>query len=313
MTFVAIALAIRLMVADALPPGFPFLTFFPAVILTTLLAGLWPGTVAAVLGGLAALWFFIPPINSFAIDNGGALALGFYALVVGVDIVVIHIMNTALDRLDAERGRSAALTQQARVMFSELQHRVSNNLQVISSLLMIQAGKVSDPAAARALEEARTRVATLGRLHRALHNPTEQDVDMGHFLSDLCRDVIDAAGAERVRWDVAAKPVTIAPDRLVPTALIVTELLSNALEHGFPNREGGHIWVALEPLDAAGGYRLAVRDNGTGLPETFRLEDQTSLGLQIARSLAHQIGGRITMENDTDNGTVCTLAVAGSG
>lgn len=302
----AVALALRGALDQSLPPGFPYVTFFPAVILTAFLAGTGPGTAVAVLSGLAAWWFFIPPTHTLTLTPGSAVALGFYALVVAVDIALIHCMNRAVQRLDAERRRSAVLERQAQVMFSELQHRVSNNLQLISSLLQIQASKTTDCDALKALEEAGTRIATLGRLHRLLHNPAEQAVDMGAFLRTLCQDVIDAAGAEGIDWSVSAEPVRIAQDRLVPTALIVTELVSNALEHGFPDGRRGHIRVTLAPA-GEGGFHLAVRDNGTGLPPSFRLEATTSLGLRIVRSLAAQIGGRVTMERD--NGTVCTLSV----
>ncbi|MGE5478785.1 MAG: sensor histidine kinase [Bacteroidales bacterium] len=302
------ALGLRLALAEWLPPGFPYLTFFPAVIITAFVAGSGPGILTAFLGGVAAWWFFIPPTHTLALHPGSALALAFYAVIVAVDIALIHVMNAALRRLDDERQRSARLGHQAQVMFSELQHRVSNNLQLISSLLQIQAAKTMDCDALKALEEAGSRIATLGRLHRLLHNPAEQAVDMGAFLRTLCRDVIDAAGAEQVEWTVTAQPVGIATDHLVPTALIVTELLSNALEHAFPDGRRGRIEVALHPLGEGGGFRLAVRDNGAGLPASFRLEDQTSLGLQIARSLAGQIGGRLSMERE--NGTVCTLQVS---
>lgn len=308
LVLILLALGLRLALEGTIPAGFPFLVFFPPVIVTTFIAGLGPGVLAAVLGGLAAAWFFIPPERSFELEPGGAVALVFYMVVVVVDIALIQVMCGALHRLDEERRRSAELGRQAHVMFAELQHRVSNNLQLISSLLQIQATKVRDPDAVRALDEARCRVATLGRLHRMLHNPAEQEVDLADFLRELCRDVIDAAGAGHVDWTVAAEPVRISHDRLVPTALIVTELLNNALEHAFPDGRRGHINVALQPSADGDGFCLAVRDDGAGLPDSFRLEEQTSLGLRIVRTLAAQVGGTLTMESD--GGTVCTLCVA---
>jgi len=296
-------LAIRVAVDAVLPPGYPFLTFFPSVILVTFLAGLWPGIVTAIVSTFSAWYLFIPPPHTFAFHPGAVLALGFFVAVISVDILVIHVMNTALDRLEAERRRSAELTRQSQVMFSELQHRVSNNLQLVSALLMIQQSKIADPAALKVLEQARARVATLGRLHRMLHDPNQQDVDLARYLRDLCRDVIDAAGAPHVAWTVEADPVSLPSDKLVPLALIVAELISNALEHAFPAGRPGRVSVTLAKLD--GALRLAVRDNGPGLPPGFDMEGQTSLGLQIVRSLAAQLGGQVKME--TDNGTVASL------
>lgn len=303
-----VALGLRLALEGVLPPGFPFLLFFPPVIITTYAAGWGPGVLTGMLSAVAAAFFFIPPEYSFRLEPGGMVVLALYTVVMAVDIALVQGMCRALHRLDQERHRSAELSRQAQVMFAELQHRVSNNLQLISSLLQLQTAKVRDPDAVRALDEARARVATLVRLHRMLHNSAEQDVDMADYLRELCRDVLDAAGAGHVEWTVAAEPVRLSHDRLVPTALIVAELLSNALEHGFPDGRRGHISVALQPSADGHGYCLAVRDDGAGLPPSFRLEQQTSLGLRIVRTLATQIGGRVTMESD--NGTVCTLCVA---
>ncbi|MBC7905225.1 MAG: DUF4118 domain-containing protein [Rhodospirillaceae bacterium] len=303
-TAFGLAFAVRVVTDQILPPGYPFVTFFPAVILTTFVAGLWPGVMASVLSGLAAWYFFIPPLWSFHLGEGTALALTFYTVVVVVDVAVIHIMIRTLEQLDEERAHSAALTSQTQVMFSEMQHRVSNNLQVISSLLMISQSKVADPAALQVLEQARSRVATLGRLHRMLHDPTDQGMNMEEYLRGLCAEVIDAAGAAHVAWEVAAEPVEIAHDKLIPVALIMAELLSNSLEHAFANGRPGKVWIRLTRDD--GGVCLTVRDNGPGLPKTFEVDAQTSLGLRIVRALAGQLGGRFTMRGD-DSGTMCQL------
>ena len=107
-----LALVTRLMLDSYLPPGFPFLTFFPAVILSTLVAGLWPGIACAVASGLAALYFFIQPIYSFELNYGGVVAMAFYFFVVGIDIALIHVITRALEQLRVERNRSADLSQQ---------------------------------------------------------------------------------------------------------------------------------------------------------------------------------------------------------
>ncbi len=298
------ALVTRIAVDDVLPPGFPFLTFFPAVILATFFAGLWPGVITGAASIFVTWYMFLSPLYSFGLDAGGMVALVFFVVVIVVDIAVIHVMNTALDRLEEERQRGAELSRQAQTMFSELQHRVSNNLQLVSGLLVIQQSKVSDRAALKVLEEARTRVATLGRLHRMLHDPTRQDVDIARFLVDLCRDVISAAGATHVAWEVHAEPVSLPPDKLVPLALIVAELVSNTLEHAFPQERPGRVVVTLGPVN--GLMRLAVCDNGRGLPPGFNVEDCDSLGLRIARSLAGQLGGHLTIA-EAESGTAAMV------
>ncbi|MDQ2102741.1 sensor histidine kinase [Azospirillum isscasi] len=302
--FVA-ALVVRLALDNRLPAGFPFLTFFPAVIVTTFLAGLWPGILTALLSGLASWYFFLGDGQSLTLTPGGALALGFFGLVVAVDIAVIHIMTVALERLAEERNRSARLTHQTQVMFSELQHRVSNNLQLASSLITIQKSKVKDPDAHRALEEAAGRLSTLGRLHRRLHAPHDGPMDMEPFLRELCEDILKTSGAERIGCTVSATRSDLPPDTLIPLALILTELVSNALEHGFPDGQAGRITVDLRA--GGGGLVLTVRDDGAGLPDGFALTRPSSLGLQIVTSLAAQIGGTFSMTGSPGRGTEARL------
>ncbi|KAA0675865.1 DUF4118 domain-containing protein [Roseomonas genomospecies 6] len=303
----AVALVARLALDALLPAGFPFLTFFPAVIVTTFLAGLWPGILTALLGGVASWYFFLGDGWSFAMTPGSALALGFYGLVVAVDITVIHIMNVALERLAEERNRSARLTHQTQVMFSELQHRVSNNLQLASSLIAIQKSKVKDPDARRALDEAAGRLSTLGRLHRRLHAPQGGPMDMESFLYELCHDILQTSGAERVDCTVSAVRSDLPPDTLIPMALILAELVSNALEHGFPDGKAGQIGVELRTGE--GGLILTVRDDGAGLPDGFTLARPSSLGLQIVTSLAAQIGGSFDMTGSPGQGTTARLVL----
>lgn len=303
----AVALVARLALDDMLPAGFPFLTFFPAVIVTTFLAGLWPGILTALLSGLASWYFFLGDGWSFATTPGSMLALGFYGLVVAVDIIVIHIMNVSLERLAEERNRSARLTHQTQVMFSELQHRVSNNLQLASSLIAIQKSKVKDPDARRALEEAAGRLSTLGRLHRRLHAPQDGPMDMEPFLCELCHDILQTSGAERVGCTISAVKSDMPPDTLIPMALILAELVSNALEHGFPDGTAGQIGVELSTGE--GGLILTVRDDGAGLPDGFTLARPSSLGLQIVTSLATQIGGTFDMTGAPGRGTTARLVL----
>lgn len=300
---VALAAVARFLVDDRLPPGYPFLTFFPAVILTALLAGLWPGIVAAMAGGVVAGVFFMPPVG-LALDQGAVIALIFYTFVVAVDVAVIHIMITALERLDQERERSAQLAHQTEVMFAELQHRVSNNLQLVSSLLLLQQAKVTDPAAIRALDDAGARVATLGRLHRALHDPAQKGLQAAGYFSDLCHDILAASGNPSVSLIINVAPVEIGRDTLVPLSLIVAELFSNALEHAFADGRSGRVTITL--AEEGDRLRLTVADDGPGLPPGFNLAEPSSLGLTLVRSLAEQIGGTLAMR--TDGGTVGELS-----
>ena len=209
-------------------------------------------------------------------------------------IAVIHVMNGALDRLDEEKTRSAELAQQREVLLHELQHRIANNLGIVSALLNLERAGVEDEKARRAMAEAATRLALIGKIQRKLHDPAEAQFRFGPFLQDLCKDVLAASGASGVDCRVTAAEAEIPSEKTVPVALIATELISNALEHGFANGRTGTIRVELE---SNGAERvLTVSDDGDGLPAGFSLDRAAGTGLRIVQALARQIEGRFAME-----------------
>lgn len=298
------ALGVRFAIAEDVPYGIPFLTFFPAVILTAYFAGLWPSIAAAIASGLAAWFFFLPPSWSFALYPSTALVLALYGGVAAVMVAVIHVMNRTLDRLREEEARSAELARQREVLYAELRHRVANNLGIVSALLNLERNSVRDEKARQALGEAATRLSVIAKIQRTLHDPAGAEFRFGRFLQDLCRDVLEASGANGVECRVTAADMEIPAEKTVPLALIATELVSNALEHGFANAGGGTIRVDLA---AEGEERvLSVSDNGKGTPEGFSLESAAGTGLRIVQALARQVEGQFAVILD-GGGTTCRL------
>ncbi|WP_049976010.1 sensor histidine kinase [Azospirillum sp. B506] len=295
LTFAA-ALLLRLAADGALPPGFPYLTFFPAVILTTFIAGLGPAVVTAVLSGLAAWYFFIPPYESFAFSPSVGLALAFYAVIVAVDIAVIHGMQVTTARLQEERGRTASLLEAQTTMFHELQHRVANNMQFVSALLELQKRTVghTPEGAWAALEEAGQRLDTMARVHRRLHDPRSGD-DFGRHIDGLCRDMLAAAGVSGVSCRVTVRAAPQSPERLLALAMLIVEALTNSLKHAFAGRKDGTIVIELHEVpDQPGQLHLLVMDDGVGLPDGFDGQRLPSLGWKIIQSLAAQLSGRLS-------------------
>ena len=290
-----LALAIRLELEDELPPGFPSLTFFPAVILTTFLGGLWPGIVSAIAGGIAAWYFFIPPMNSFELNGATALALAFYAFIVSVDIALIHLMNVTLERLRIEQDVTSGLYDQQRTMFQELQHRVANNMMFVAGLLALHKREVAaDPTrASAAFVDAGLRLETMSRIHRRLYDPQAAGLPIGRYLEELAADILDATGAKAVACRVDAPVLSLDLNTLVPLSLMVTEIVTNSLKHAFRAEEGGVITITLEALDKE-HFALTVSDDGPGLPAGFDPATSRSLGFRIVQSLASQLHGQLS-------------------
>ncbi|PWC81682.1 hypothetical protein TSH100_26730 [Azospirillum sp. TSH100] len=293
---VVVALLLRLAADGALPTGFPYLTFFPAVILTTFIAGLWPAVVTAVLSGLAAWYFFIPPYDTLTLNSSVGVALAFYAVIVTVDIALIHGMQVTMARLQEERGRTASLLEAQTTMFHELQHRVANNMQFVSALLDLQRRTVghTPEGALAALEEAGRRLDTMARVHRRLHDPRSGD-DFGSHLDGLCRDMLAAAGIPGVDCRVTVRAAPQSPERLLTLAMLIVEALTNSLKHAFAGRDGGTVTIDLrEDPDQPGQLHLLVMDDGVGLPDGFDAQRLPSLGWKIIQSLASQLSGQLT-------------------
>ncbi len=289
----ALALFARFELQGTLPQGFPYLTFFPAVILTTFLAGLWPGVVCATLCGLASLYFFIPPFNSFAMDGESVIAIGFYIFIVAVDIALIHVMHRSADHLLAGKQVMEDLYDQQRTMFQELQHRVANNMTFVAALLQLQKRSITaDPASAsRALDEAQSRIETMSRIHRRLYDPASVDLPVADYFQEICSDLLQATGARNIVCMVDMPAVRLDIARLTTLSLLVTELVTNSLKHAFSDN-GGTISLKLEQLDPE-RLALTVSDNGRGMPDPAPANAAAGLGTRIVQSLAGQLGGEV--------------------
>ena len=300
------AFALRYAVSDWLPTGVPFITFFPAIILVAFFAGLWPSVLLTFLSALAAWYFFLPPAQSVELNADAAFALAAFALIAAIMVVLIHALTVAIDRLRDQRARAQLLAQQRETMFAELQHRISNNLQLVAALLNLETHHVTDQRALKALDEASKRLTLIGKLHRNLYDPEGTEIDFGVFLKTLCDDVVSAWNARNVKCLVKSIEVTLPAEQSIPVALIAAELMSNALEHGLKDRPHGKIDVNIR-RDGANAIILEVADDGHGLPPDFDVAAAKSLGLSIVQNLTEQLDGRFEIQGES--GTICRIVI----
>lgn len=305
--FIFLGWAVRWLLDPAFPPGFPYLTFFPVVILSAFLFGRGPGIFAAVICGLLAWYFWIPPFHALTVTRGTIVAMGFYTFVVAVDIALIDALQRGNQRLVRERELSAQLAERTETLFHELQHRVSNNLQMVGGLLSLQQRQVKDEGARVALSDAADKIRLIGRIQRQLYSTSGEQVPLGQFLRDLAADVVNADGRDGVSCTVVADDGIMLPaDMAIPLALIMAEAMANAVEHGFKGRDGGRISVSLAREPA--GIGLCVEDDGAGLPPGFDLARTSSLGLRMVRGLARQLKASIALE-PVPGGTAMRLSL----
>lgn len=284
--------AIRYALLAIVPAGMPFTLFFPAIIACAILFGMGPGILAGLMGLFLAWYFFVPAVG-FALGAGAPVALVLYAGVVATSLFLIHLMQRANARAEAAQRTSQRLAETRETLFRELQHRVGNNLQIVSSLLSLQKRKLTDPESIAAIENAADRIGLIGQIQRELYSTDGEQLHMAAFLERLVEDGLQSAGRADVAYRMAVpEEFRLAPDMAIPSALVVCEAVANALEHGLPDCAGT---IVIEAVAVPGGVEIAVIDNGRGVPADFAVDEDRCLGLKLACALARQCGGRFDL------------------
>lgn len=286
-----VAFVVRYGLAPWFPPGFPYLTFFPAVVLVAYYAGLRPAVLTATLSGLTAWWFWIGP-QGFDLGFATFIALAFYFFVVAVDIFFIVGMDGASRRLALEVERNAALAESRDILLREVQHRVSNNIQVVSSLLSLEARAANDPGARKALSDASARTALIARIQRSLAEAAQQSTAFKALARSIVDDALKAAAREDVFVTITSGDVALSAEEATPVVLIMLESVNNALEHAFPDRPGR---LEIDLCDDGSVRTLVIADDGVGLSAKANGEPE-SLGLRIIIALTRQLGGQWSLE-----------------
>jgi two-component sensor histidine kinase len=221
-------------------------------------------------------------------------------------IVITHTDVTA--RKQAEEALKAALRQKE-VLLKEVHHRVKNNLQVIASLLHLQADTILDPQIRAPLEDSQHRIHSMALIHDNVYQSHDiAHIDVADYLSRLSTRLFNAYGApaDRIALKIEVEEVWLEVNTVIPYGLLLNELLSNALKHAFPGGRAGEIRIALRQ-EPPGTCRLSVSDTGIGLPQALDFRHTNSLGLQLVCLLTEQLDGNIELE--LGGGTAFTITL----
>jgi two-component sensor histidine kinase len=207
---------------------------------------------------------------------------------------------------DRDRRLREALAQKT-LLIRETHHRVKNNLQIVMSLLSLQAGQLRDPKAQEVLRQAQVRVNALALVHRILHEIEDLGaVDLKRLIEDLARQIHEGFGADRrdLHLELNITPRQAPSDLAVPLTLFTVEAMTNAFKHGFPvSARGGRISVSLVPV-SGGKLRLAIEDDGVGVQQN---SGGNGIGSRLIRAFAQQVGGIATVSARDTGGTVVEL------
>ncbi len=210
----------------------------------------------------------------------------------GQPMIVLTLHDVTVQR--AHEAKMEASLREKEVLVREIYHRVKNNLQVIQSLLKMRARLLPEGETRTAIDSTVQRVYAMGLVHERLYRMEDlARLSLSGYLRDLFNGVVASSSTQpgqiKLQLDIEDLPLTL--DLAVPFGLLANELLSNCLKHGFPDGRRGKVEISIHRLEA--GVRMVVQDDGVGLPKGFKSDACPSMGLKLAASLAHQLGGSL--------------------
>lgn len=212
---------------------------------------------------------------------------------------IAGIAEDVSDRKIAEVQIQASLHEKE-VLLKEIHHRVKNNMQVISSLLELQAQYLDDPQTIALFRESQSRIRSMALIHEQLYQSLHLDkIDFAKYIKDLATNLFQFFGnhSNAIELNLILAESSLNIETAIPCGLIVNELVSNSLKYAFFERMSGEIRIELF-RDEVNKFHLIVSDNGIGLPNNFNIETAATLGIRLVRMLTRQLKGVLEIEND---------------
>ncbi len=204
-------------------------------------------------------------------------------------------LRAALGRLEDANAQLSLAVDTKTALLHEVDHRVKNNLQMVSSLILLQTRTITDEGTRRSLKEMLARIEALGTVHRRLYQSDDVTrFDVGEFVRDLVTDLAGVSARERITLGFDLAKVEIAAEHAAPLALIVNEVVTNALKHAFPDLRKGTLSTSVTQVDDR--LRIAVADDGVG--ENVTGLSANSFGTSLVRTLGRQLQAVVTWSNN---------------
>ncbi len=216
------------------------------------------------------------------------------------------ILRDITERKKADERIKLSLREKE-TLLQEVHHRVKNNMQVITSLLNLQACKIKDKKAREPFITCENRIRSMALVHDKLYNSKDMtSINFNDYINNLVNEIFSSSIRSRnnIKSSINTNNISLTVEKAIPTGLIITELVSNALKHAFKEEKDGMIAIDFVK-SKAGNYILTVQDNGIGLPDDFDTRKEESLGYQLVNALTTQLNGKI--EIFRENGTKITI------
>lgn len=300
----AVATVARFILDPVLPPGFPYLTYFPAVIVSAFVFGAATGWYAGFLCGLAAWYWFIPPVGSFGLTWPSGVALAFYLLVISIDIALIHLAIKAYAAEALVRQQLGVLLEQQKLLASEVDHRMRNMFTILAGLVTISQRHAASPA--ELADSLRSRIGAMGRSHSVLRGTLSGEAAT---LYDTVKAAVSPFDASESRFEISGPALTPSGPAMLSISLILNELATNAVKYGALASEAGRVKVHWE----TGGLVTTLtwsESNAPDIPPSDKAaRSGGGFGSQLVATLTQGLGGKAEQQY-LPEGIVVTITMA---
>lgn len=289
--FFAGVLALRFWIDPYLPPGFPYLTFFPAVVICGFVFGVQQGALVALLSGLAAWYFFIPPYYAFSFSPGPLTAMALYLFVVVTDLTLIHLMVRAYTAELEAQNEMTQMVEHQEVMATELDHRLKNVFATMNAVIMLSQKHASTPEElASKLRQRLNAMARSNLVLRGLKPGDEMTLDV------VLLQALEPFGVdESNRFSAFGNKIAVSGQAVVVLSLILHELGTNAAKYGAFSVPAGRVdveWTVVGP--ETGEALLTLRWVETGGPQPRQEPEHAGFGSTLMRRVLGSLKGTST-------------------
>ncbi|MCC6691490.1 MAG: sensor histidine kinase [Bacteroidia bacterium] len=225
-----------------------------------------------------------------------------------------NALAIGINMLGEELQSSTISLNEKDILLKEIHHRIKNNLQIISSLLRLQADQVQDKRLSVFFSDNVRRIKSMALVHETLYNSENlSKVNFSQYLRSLIDHIREAYHyTQKIDFVLKAEPHNLKIDVAIACGLIINELITNSIKYAFEKRNSGKIellFTKIKQKKSKNIFKLVVRDNGAGLPANIDIYQSKSLGLQLVTMLTEQLDGSLSVESN--KGTAFTIIFPG--
>jgi two-component sensor histidine kinase len=228
----------------------------------------------------------------------GLFAVLIVLVVLAMRYLSVNRLNKALKESNENLRETRVSKEEKETLLKEVHHRVKNNLQIITSLIRLQSGTISDPQVAAIFNESQFRIKTMALVHEELYRSDNfTSIPVREYFEKLIDGLISSYSLSgRVTFLIETDVNRLGVNTLIPLGLMANEMITNSLKHAFKGSDG-HIDLSLKET-AEDKYKLLISDNGPGFPSDISFESPSTLGLELIHTLANQLDGSVSFSNN---------------